>query len=171
VKLSNLPYDPTVNRATLTRLARAALVTAITDGLFSSILVVVFYHGTFARLWQGVASTLLGRWALEGGTATIVFGLYLHLCVATGWSLIFLTLISRVPRIQRVLRSRFGPLKVAGVYGPFIWLVMSLVVIPLLTHRPPAITYRWWIQLFGHIPFVAIPIVVTLGDSHSEEGA
>jgi hypothetical protein len=45
------------------------------------------------------------------------------------------------------------------VYGPFIWLVMSLVVIPLLLHRPPAISIRWWVQLLGHFPFVGLPIV------------
>jgi hypothetical protein len=39
-----------------------------------------------------------------------------------------------------------------------MWMTMSLVVIPLLAQRPP-ITYRWWIQFFGHIPFVALPIV------------
>jgi hypothetical protein len=36
---------------------------------------------------------------------------------------------------------------------------MSLVVIPVLVHRPPAVTIRWWVQLIGHIPFVALPIV------------
>ncbi|HEY5546895.1 MAG TPA: hypothetical protein VIK50_12660 [Gemmatimonadaceae bacterium] len=38
----------------------------------------------------------------------------------------------------------------------------SLVVIPLGTKQPPSITYRWWIQFFGHIPFVASPIVWSL---------
>ena len=35
---------------------------------------------------------------------------------------------------------------------------MSLVVIPLLVHRPPSITFRWWVQLIGHAPFVGLPI-------------
>jgi hypothetical protein len=42
-------------------------------------------------------------------------------------------------------------------------MVMSLAVIPLLMHRPPAINIRWWIQLIGHIPFVGIPIVASIG--------
>ena len=42
-------------------------------------------------------------------------------------------------------------------------LVMSLAVIPIFVHRPPTITYRWWIQWFGHIPFVGIPIVAASG--------
>jgi hypothetical protein len=49
-------------------------------------------------------------------------------------------------------------IKVAALYGPFIWLVMSLAVIPVLLHRPPAITFRWWVQFFGHAPFVGVPI-------------
>jgi hypothetical protein len=51
---------------------------------------------------------------------------------------------------------------IASVYGPLIWIVMSMLIVPQLTHRPPAITYRWWIQFFGHIPFVALPIVATI---------
>jgi uncharacterized membrane protein YagU involved in acid resistance len=50
-------------------------------------------------------------------------------------------------------------LAAAAVYGPIVWMVMSLVVIPLLVHRPPSITPRWWIQLAGHIPFVALPMI------------
>jgi len=63
--------------------------------------------------------------------------------------------------IRGLLASRHGVLKVAALYGPFIWMVMSLVVIPALTQRPPRITLRWWIQWFGHIPFVGIPIVAS----------
>jgi uncharacterized membrane protein YagU involved in acid resistance len=61
--------------------------------------------------------------------------------------------------IRAQLASPHGVLKVASLYGPFIWIVMSLAVIPLMTHRPPAITIRWLIQLIGHIPFVGLPIV------------
>jgi hypothetical protein len=39
---------------------------------------------------------------------------------------------------------------------------MSLIVIPVLFHRPPAITTRWLIQLGGHIPFVGLPIVASI---------
>lgn len=49
-----------------------------------------------------------------------------------------------------------------AVYGPAIWVVMSLVVIPFLTGRPPTVTYRWWIQLAGHAAFVGLPIVATI---------
>jgi uncharacterized membrane protein YagU involved in acid resistance len=62
-----------------------------------------------------------------------------------------------------VLTSRYGIFKVAAVYGPFIWMFMSLVVIPLLLHRPPTFNIRWWVQLIGHFPFVGLPIVTLIG--------
>jgi len=38
-------------------------------------------------------------------------------------------------------------------------MTMLLALVPQFTHRPPAINYRWWVQWFGHMPFVALPIV------------
>lgn len=151
-----------MNRDTTSRLLRAWLVTAVVDALFSSILVSVFYHSTVMRLWQGVASVLLGKGALDGGTTTAVIGLLMHFGVAFAWTAVFLFLYTRSARIRDVAASPYGVLKVAAIYGPCIWLVMSLVVIPLLAHRPPTINFRWWVQFFGHIPFVAVPIVVMI---------
>jgi hypothetical protein len=48
---------------------------------------------------------------------------------------------------------------------------MSLLVIPALTGRPPAITSRWWIQLAAHIPFVALPIVTVVGRGLNVRGS
>jgi hypothetical protein len=143
----------------LTRWVRAGLLTAVTDGLFSSILSRFFYHSTVARLFQGVAATLLGPSAIGGGTRTALIGIAMHIGVAFGWSGVFVFGLMRVPAIRRILASSYGIIKVAAIYGPCIWMVMSLVVIPQLVHRPPAITFRWWVQFFGHIPFVAVPMI------------
>jgi hypothetical protein len=148
-------------RDTMARLVRAGLLTGIVDGLFSSALSAFFYGSTVSRLFQGVASVLLGSDALNGGRRTVLIGLLMHFGVAFAWSAVFLFLLLRWEWIRGLLASRHGALKVAALYGPFIWMVMSLVVIPALTHRPPRITLRWWIQWFGHIPFVGIPIVAS----------
>jgi len=145
----------------MSRLVRAGLLTGIVDGLFSSVLSAFFYGSTVSRLWQGVASVLLGSDALNGGRRTALIGLLMHFGVAFAWSAVFLFLLLRWEWIRGLLASRHGVLKVAALYGPFIWMVMSLVVIPALTQRPPRITLRWWIQWFGHIPFVGIPIVAS----------
>lgn len=141
------------------RLLRTWLLIAVIDATFSSILVTVFYHSTFARLWQGVASTLLGKGALDGGNRTVAIGLVMHFGVALAWSIVFMLLYENSARIRNAVASRYGVLKVASLYGPFIWLVMSIAVIPLLVHRPPSFNFRWVVQLLGHIPFVAVPIV------------
>jgi hypothetical protein len=133
-------------------------------------LAVFAYHSTATRLFQGVAATLLGKEAFEGGTPTAVIGLLMHFGVAFGWSAVFLFLVMRSPWIRRLLASPYGVVKVASLYGPFIWLVMSLAVIPLLLHRPPAITIRWWIQLIGHFPFVGIPIVASISKPQLDSG-
>jgi len=152
-----------VTDRTLSRLTLAGFVTAIVDGLFSSVLSVVFYHSTATRLFQGVASVLLGPEALTGGMRTAAIGLVMHFAVAFGWSAMFLLLATSSAWIRRVLASPLGPIKVAGLYGPFVWLVMSLAIIPLLAHRPPTINIRWWIQFIGHIPFVGFPIATAIG--------
>lgn len=154
------------NQAALSRIVRAGLLTGVTDGLFSSVLSVAFYDSTVTRLFQGVASTLLGTAAFEGGTQTAAVGVLMHFGVALGWSAVFLFLLNRSSWIRGLLRSRYGVLKVAALYGPFVWMVMSLVVIPLLLQRPPSITVRWWVQLIGHVPFVGLPIVWTIGKTH-----
>lgn len=153
------------NADALRRLARAGLLTGLTDGLFASVLAVAFFNSTVERVFKGVAATVLGLGALDGGRGTALFGLLMHFAVAFGWSAVFLYLVMRLPWVRRLLATRMGALKVALLYGPCIWLVMSLVVIPLLLHRPPAINLRWWIQLIGHFPFVGVPIVASIAAS------
>lgn len=164
-----------ITHRSLATLARAGLLTAVTDGLFSSVLSVAFYHSTVTRLFQGVASTLLGADALTGGTRTAAIGVLMHVGVAFGWSAVFLLLVAPRARVRALMESRYGVLKVAALFGPMVWVVMSLAVIPLLVHRPPVIGVRWWIQFFGHAIFVGVPIVATVrrmsGDQRMDPAA
>ncbi|MFL5579873.1 MAG: hypothetical protein ACJ8AO_05825 [Gemmatimonadaceae bacterium] len=144
------------------RLLRAWLVTAVVDGIFASTLSATAYGSTVARLWQGVASVLLGPSALQGGTRTMLIGLLMHVGVALGWSAVFLFLWARSARLRRLTSTWPGILGVAAAYGPLVWPVMSLVVIPTLRQAPPTFNVRWVIQLFGHIPAVAVPIVACI---------
>src|SRR4051794_38586672 len=149
-------------RSLPSRVLLAGLVTGIIDGLFASVQS-FFYDSPPERVFQGVASVLLGPAALDGGARTAAIGVLMHFGVALGWSAVFLLLYESSPRIRSLVQSPLGPLKVASVYGPFIWLVMSLVVIPLLVHHPTVIRPRWWVQLIGHIFFVGLPIVSMIG--------
>lgn len=156
--------------AMLRRLIAAGLATAVVDGLYACVLSKV-YGSTITRLWQNVASVLLGPSALEGGTRTALIGVLMHVGVAFAWSAVFLLLLTSFPRLRRTVQSRGGIFKVAAIYGPFVWVVMSLAVIPLLVHRPPNITIRWWIQLVGHVFFVGLPIVAMTAGARSERDA
>ena len=158
-------------RELMPALVRAWLVTGVVDGLFSSALSVFAYGSTVSRLFQGVAAVLLGPTAFDGGAPTVSLGVLMHFGVAFGWSVVFLLLVTRSAWIRGVLRSPRGVVTVAAVYGPFIWMVMSLAVIPLFTHRPPTIAFRWWVQFFGHWPFVGIPIVASIASGVRSRGS
>jgi hypothetical protein len=140
---------------------QAGLLTALIDGLFASVSS-VFYGSTPTRVFQGVAATLLGPESFQGGTRTALIGVAMHVAVAFWWSAVFLVLVLCLSWVRRAIRSTRGQVTTAAWYGPLIWLVMSLAVIPLLVHRPPSITMRWWIQLVGHLPFVGLPIVMSI---------
>jgi NAD-dependent oxidoreductase involved in siderophore biosynthesis len=152
-------------RTTRASFARAVipvwLVTAAWDFLCATALSVFGYHTTVAHLWQGVASTVLGPRAVDGGATAVAFGIAVHLAVAFAWSALFVAAARLSPALLRAITTPSGALAVAAVYGPVIWLVMSLAVIPIVTGRPPRPGFRWWVQIFAHIPFVTIPLVFT----------
>jgi cellulose synthase/poly-beta-1,6-N-acetylglucosamine synthase-like glycosyltransferase len=139
-----------------------ALVTVV-DGVFATLLPVLAYGQPLGRAWQNVAAVLLGRTAIYGGARTIVFGLVMHATVALVWTTVFLVLALFSGWMRRIVATPGGIIGVATLYGPLIWIVMSMVVIPAFTHRATQISQRWWVQLLAHIPFVALPIVATIG--------
>jgi hypothetical protein len=136
-------------------------MTAAWDFVCASALTILAYGSTFSRLWQGVAATVLGPKAIDMGARGVAVGLGLHLLVAFAWSAAFVLVLARSAPLQRIVARPANALAVAIVYGPLIWLVMSLVVIPLATGRPPAFGFRWWVQIFAHVPFVTLPLVFT----------
>jgi hypothetical protein len=136
-------------------------VTAAWDFLCASALAVFAYGSSLSRFWQGVATTVLGASALEMGARGVAAGLVLHLAVALTWSAAFVISVAGSSPLRRALNQPVSALMVAIIYGPLIWLVMSLAVIPLATGRLPAIGFRWWVQIIAHVPFVTIPLVFT----------
>ena len=150
-----------MSRRSLLLVARAGLATGVSDGLFACVLTLI-YGSTITRLWQGVAATVLGKDAFAGGARTALIGVAMHFGVALGWSTVLFALVTLSPWVRRVLGSPNGALKVASVFGPAIWIIMSLIVIPLLLRRPPTLTLRWLIQGIGHIPFVGFPMAATI---------
>src|SRR3954452_3758425 len=105
-----------LDSSTITRLIRAGLATGVADGLFSSALSAFVYGSTVTRLFQGVASVLIGASAFEGGTRTAALGLLMHFGVAFGWSAVFLMIVLWSASIRTVIESPIGIIGVAAVY-------------------------------------------------------
>ena len=139
-----------------------ALITVV-DGTFATVFPVVAYGHPLGEVWHGVASLLLGPGAMRGGARTMAFGLVMHASVALFWTTVFLVLVLLSQHLRRVVATPAGIIVVSILYGPLIWSVMSMVVIPRLAGRPLVITAQWWVQAVAHIPFVALPIVATIG--------
>jgi len=138
---------------------RAWLTIALVDWLFASTYGVLSYHSTVARVWQGVGSVVLGPAALQGGLRTVLVGTALHLCVAFVWTAVFLGAALLSQRLRALIATPGGVMAAAIVYGPLVWIVMSTLVVPAASGRPPKIGARWLVQAVAHVFFVALPIV------------
>jgi hypothetical protein len=149
--------------STARRLLRAGLLVAVCDAFFAMTAGAIIRGTPPARVWQGVASVVVGKDALNGGVPMTLLGVLMHFAVAFTWSALFLYAVMHSPKIRAVLDSDYGALKVATVLGPFIWLVMSLIVMPVFTHRMPPLTGYYIVMLFGHIIFVGLPMAAGIG--------
>jgi hypothetical protein len=140
---------------------KTGLLVALSDGLFASATgILIPPYATPFRVFRGVASVLFGRSALDGGVPMAMTGIAMHVCVALFWSGLFLIVLRSFKALRNAIDRWPSAILVAAVYGPAIWLFMSLVFIPAMVHRPPAIGAKWWVQLIGHIPFVVGPMII-----------
>ena len=149
----------------------AALVVAAADLLDAIVVwVVIFQQSTVQRILQSIARGLLGQDAYRGGNATAALGLGLHILIALGWTLVFLALLLRWPRLRAWMSSTRGAVMAGLVYGAVVWLLMDCVVLSLSRARfvPPTVPW-FWIQLATHPFVVGLPISLILrwGSRHA----
>src|SRR5262245_20255261 len=77
------------------------------------------------RILQSVASGVLGRGAFEAGTGAAALGLFLHFLLMSAIAGIYVFAFRRVDTLRRSWA-------VSGVvYGVFVFVVMTYVVVPL----------------------------------------
>jgi hypothetical protein len=107
------------------------------------------------RVWQGIASGLLGERAFRQGWSSGALGLLLHLAIAIVVATVFVEACLHVPFVARAYWIA-GPL-----YGVAVFLVMNLIVMPL-SARPkrPASSQVMPVQFIIHILFVGLPIAL-----------
>ena len=140
---------------------KTGVAVAVSDGLFASATGMwIKPYATPFRVFRGVASVLFGRGALDGGVPMAIVGMLMHLTVALFWSGIFILALQNSEKLRSAIQSAPTAMLLAIVYGISIWLIMSLIVIPTLVHRPPNIALKWWVQCLGHPLFVVTPMIL-----------
>jgi uncharacterized membrane protein YagU involved in acid resistance len=111
------------------------------------------------RIFQSVASGLLGQKAFHGGVTTAVLGLLLHFLIAFIWATIFYG----ASRYIGFLTAK--PVISGLLYGEFVWVMMTFVVVPLSAiHRwPPRFDPASIITgPIGHTVLVGLPIALAI---------
>ena len=114
---------------------RAIAYGALTVGVLDGLDAIVFFglRGVPPeRIFQAIASGLLGRAAFQGGVRTALLGVLLHFTIALSVVTIYHLVSRRVPELAR-RPFVWGPL-----YGIAVYLVMYSIVLPLsaVTMRP-----------------------------------
>jgi len=105
------------------------------------------------RVWQGVASGLLGEPAFRQGWASGGFGLLLHCVIAFSVATVFIEACAQIPLLARVYWIS------GAVYGVLVFVVMNLVVVPLSARaKRPSSSQVIIVQLIFHVVFVGLPI-------------
>jgi hypothetical protein len=111
------------------------------------------------RVLQSVASGLLGKAAYQGGTKTAVLGAFLHFFIAFSWAAIYYVASRRIEFLTA------SPVIAGLLYGEFVWLAMTCVVLPLSAiHRWPPVwnTASIITGPIGHTMLVGLPIALAV---------
>ena len=131
------------------------LVVGILDGLFAFVFYGLILGVKPLRIFQSVASGLLGRASFAGGTRTFLLGLLLHFVVATLIAAVYYAASLKLPVL-------INHAVVSGlIYGLIAYLGMNYVVIPLsaIGYRPTSL--RIFLPAFiAHAFLVGLPIAL-----------
>lgn len=159
---------PGSRRGPLASIVTAGMLVGLCDGIFALTTYVVVRHVTTpVRLFQGIAHSVLGPAAYEGGLTTAGLGLLMHFAVAHAWATVYYIAFQRSEGLRRLVRER-GPVLVGLLYGPFVWVMMSQVVIPLTQNpRPAILTWNFLVMFVGHAVVVGLPIALTIREDRT----
>jgi hypothetical protein len=129
----------------------AGLAAGVLDGTAASL----SYGAPAQRIFQSVASGLLGREALDGGWATASMGIGLHFLIATAAAATYVAASSRMPVLVR-RPWLFGP-----AFGIAVYFFMQHVVVPLsAASQAPFSVARLGKGLLIHVLCVGLPIAL-----------
>jgi hypothetical protein len=134
----------------------AGLICGVLDGI-SAVVVFSFFGLKPIRVFQGIASGILGRSAFEGGGGTAAMGVALHFLIALGAAAVYYV-ASRPLHFLIDRAILFGVL-----YGIAVHLFMSFVVIPLSAMgKRPFVLRSFVAVLIVHMIVVGPSIALTI---------
>lgn len=136
-------------------IAKAGAVAGTLDGLDAAIILGMLGPGV-KRVFQYIASGLLGPASFQGGWATAALGVLLHFTVAMGAAATYYLLSRRIPVLVR------KPLICGPIFGLGVFAFMRYVVIPLSAVAKPRPLVGWGLvnQLIAHTIFVGLSIAL-----------
>ena len=131
------------------------LVVGILDGLFALIFYGLILGAKPLRIFQSVASGLLGKAAFEGGIPTFLLGILLHFVVASCIAAVYYVASLKLPVL-------IDHAVVCGlIYGLLAYLGMNYVIIPLSAIGSRPFSLRLFLPAFiGHALLVGLPIAL-----------
>lgn len=110
-------------------IVKAILLAGFVAGLLDiTAAIISFYlnrHTGPTRMFQYIASAVLGKDAYDGGTGTAALGLLLHFIIAYIFTIIFFLLYPKLNLYSK------NVILTGLAYGIVVWLIMNLVVVPL----------------------------------------
>jgi uncharacterized membrane protein YagU involved in acid resistance len=117
---------------------RSILLAGFVAGLLDITAAIISYylnrHQPPTRMFQFIASGVLGKSAFTGGMGTAVLGVLFHFMLAYIFTIIFYFIY---PRLH--LRSK-NKIVTGLAYGVVVWCIMNLVILPLSS--APALPFQ-----------------------------
>jgi len=131
------------------------LAVGILDGLFALIYYGLILGARPMRIFQSVASGLLGKASYEGGMPTFLLGVLLHFVVATCIAAVYYAVSLKLPVLIR------HAVLCGLIYGMIAYLGMNYVVIPLSAAKSGTFSLPVFLTgLIGHALLVGLPIAL-----------
>jgi len=133
------------------------LAVGVLDGL-AAVILTLLYGRSPGRMFQYIASGLIGSASLQGGNATVLLGVSLHFLIAFIWATIYYVASLKLPALIR------RPLISGPIYGVVVYFAMQIIVLPLSAIRKPPFSFAAPLQMLQgiivHILCVGLPIAL-----------
>lgn len=130
------------------------LAVGVLDGLAAATLSSLRGSGPI-RVFQYVASGLIGRASFQGGWETFLLGVLLHFLIAFIWTAIYYGASLRLPALIR------RPAICGPIYGVVVYFAMQIIVVPLSAIRkPPFLFASPLLGIIVHIFCIGLPIAI-----------